>query len=352
MIIVDFQHLSYRNLFTCLYNCKPRKKEGKYITEDFIDLYFYQMLTSLNKITRDFSNYGEIVIALDGFKNWRKDFIEREYKGSRAKTRKESDVNFEEFFEFQKKLENFLKGFVKVLRVDRAEADDIGFVLSKYSNEKTLLITSDKDWRQHLIDNLNVDLYDPIKNGYLSNSIELQNSLKVFRVHHILIGDKADDVPNVMYNTELHKDFISYLNSLKLDIKIPSELDDFIEKNGNEILENYEGEIYKTPRFGEKTAFKLMKNPTEFIKTKVKDKKRFYKNFHLNRILVDSRKIPDDIKKEILEKFKEIKLEKPNGEFIEKHNLRQCYSHKLGKKTIEDCLNTYEDDFNDLMDLF
>jgi len=352
MIIVDFQHLSYRNLFTTINNKFIRKKDGKYITDDFIGLYFYQMLTSLNKITREFYNeYGEIVIALDGFKNWRKDY-KKYYKSSRKEGRKNSDINFDEFFVFQNEFENFLKGFVKVIRVDRAEADDIGYVLSKYYNEKTLLITSDKDWLQHLIDNLNVDFYNPIKDEIIINNKNIQPELKKQRIIHILVGDKVDEIPNVMYQTQFTDEFLSYLNSLKLDIKLPSELDEFIEKNGDEILQNYDGEIYKKIRFGEKTAEKLIANPTDFINKKVKDKKKFYNNFRINRKLIDMRKLPEDIEKEILNIFENTKIEKPSKDFLENYNLHKCYRYKINGNYIEDCLNIFENDFDDISDLF
>ena len=352
MIIVDFQHLSYRNLFTCTYGKYINKKDGKFVTEDFIGLYFYQMLSSLNKITRKFGYYGDIVIALDGFKNWRKDIIERSYKGSRAKARKESDINFDEFFKYQTELENFLKGFTKVIRVDKAEADDIGYVLSKHYNEKTLLITSDKDWLQHMIDNLNVDYYDPIEDKFIANKENIQLPLKLQRVKHILLGDKTDEIPSVMYQTELSKEFLNYLNNLKLDIKTPTELEEFIEKNGDEILQNFEGEVYKTPRFGEKSAEKLIANPSKFIKEKVKDKKKFYKNFRINRKLIDMRKMPKEIEDEILNIFEKTKIEKVNSEFIDKYNLKNCYSYKIGNKVVEECNNKFATAFDDLKHLF
>ena len=352
MIIIDFQHLSYRNLYTCLYNVNPKKINDKYDTDEFIGVYFYQMLSSLNKISKEFSEYGEIIIGLDGFHNWRKQIVEREYKNTRAKARKESDVNFSEFFEKQTKFENFLKGFAKVIRIDRAEADDIGFVLAHYLKEKTLLITSDKDWKQHLIDNPNVDFYDPIKDELIENCPQIQNELKMFRIKHILLGDKVDEVPNVMFHTELHKEFINYLNELKLDINTPTELEIFIEKNGDEILQNYNGEIYRTPRFGEKSAEKLISNPTEFIHKKIKDKKKFYKNFHINRKLIDSRKIPKDIQTEIINTYKNTKLEKADKEFLEKYNLQKCYHYKIGNRVIEDCINFFENEFDDIADLF
>ena len=343
MIIVDFQHLSYRNLHTCIYSTKPQQIEGKYITEDYIGMYYFQMLTSLNKIYREFSDFGEIVIALDGFKNWRKQLLQNFYKADRKRGRDESPIKFDEFFKHQNELIDFLKGFTKVIQVEEAEADDIGFVLANYTNEQTLLITSDKDWKQHLIDNLNVHLFDPLKNEFIQNSKEIQEDLKLYRLKHILLGDKVDGIPNVMYETELHPDFKKFLESQGIYIETPSE---FLEKVGD--IE-YEGEKFKTPRFGEKTAEKLIQNPTDFIRKKVKDKKKFYQNFRMNRQLVDLRKIPRDVKEKIIDTYNNTKIIKPNKEFIEKYNLQKCLRYTINKPL--EYLNDYSD-FNDLKKLF
>ena len=329
MIVIDFQHLSYRNLHTCFYSCKPKKRDGKFITEDFIGIYFHQMLTSLHYIQMGFKEYGEIVIALDGFKNWRKELLQDFYKAERSSKRAESEINFNEFFEYQKELEEFLKGLVKVIKVDEAEADDIGYVLAHHSKEKTLLITSDKDWKQHLIYNHNVDFYDPMKRLLIKNSEELQKELKFFRIIHILIGDKADGIPNIMYNASLTDEFKKFLNNKEYHYKDLEKIE-------------FEGEKFKTIRFGEKTAEKFVKNPHKFIKDKNLIKSKVYDNFRMNRKLVDSRKIPKEIQEKIIKEFKKTKINEHKLDFINKYNLHRCKSYKIGKDL--DCIDySYED---------
>jgi hydroxymethylpyrimidine pyrophosphatase-like HAD family hydrolase len=191
-----------------------------------------------------------------------------------------------------------------------------------------------------------------MKDTLLKNSPDIQQDLKLFRVKHILLGDKSDGIPNVLYQTEFHQDFKNYLSELQLDIETPSELEEFIEKNGTEIIDNYVGEIFKTPRFGEKTAEKLINNPKEFINKKVKDKKKFYKNFKLNRQLIDLRKIPEDVKNEIINTFNNLKIETPDKKFIDKYQLHKCMHYKIGNKVFEDCFNQFENAFDDIKDLF
>ena len=350
MIIIDFQHLSYRNLFTCMYNCKPRKKDGKLITEDYIQIYFYQMLQSLNKISNEFiDEYGEIVLAIDDRKNWRKEFAKKYYKFSRKKYRDESEINYNEFFQYQNELLNFLKSYVKVIQVEYAEADDIGYVLSTIDNEKNLLITSDKDWVQSLIDNLHTDLYDPIKKEFIKNSKSIQNDLKKKRLIHILIGDKVDEIPSVMYNVEFSKEFLNHLKNQSIKIT-PYEFNNLSEEEQEKIIENFEGDIFKKARFGEKTAEKLINNPSKFIKEKVKDKKQFYKNFKINRKLIDMKKIPIEIKNKIISIYNNTKLNEKNLNFIYDNNLEKCLNFKLGNEKIDNFENIMS--FDSIKDLF
>jgi len=306
MIIVDFSHLSYRNLFTSIYSSKPKKDKntGKYITEKWFPMYVHQMLFSLSKIEKKFEGYGPIILALDSKSNWRKEYLEKSgYKNSRKKLRDESDVNFEEFFEKNNKFLEFLKkglGYI-IVQVDDVEADDIGYVLSNYFKEETILVTEDKDWKQHLIGNLNVHLYQPIKDELTENNESIQDILKKFRATHILIGDKADDIPNVMSDVEFTEEFINFIKEKHIENTIPSKVEklDIFDELVKEALEKNIN-IYKSIRFGEKTAVKFIKNPKEFINKKIKDKKKLYDNIRRNRILVDIKKLPSKYKKNII----------------------------------------------------
>jgi len=337
MILIDFSHLFYRNLFTTIYNVKPKKQNGKYNTDDFIDVFFFQMLNSLRKIEDDFKNeYGDIVLLMDGRGNWRKEYLKHDgtYKDGRSQARSESDIDYDTFYAKIEELKNYLKHEInyKIIEVEGVEADDSGFILSHHIDEKTLLVTEDKDWKQCLIDNYNVDMYRPIAKEMIYNKSDdyFQNHLREFRALHILVGDKADSIPSVLDKIEYTKEFLTFLSNEGIKVTKVSEFEKL-----NFAFDIYKKadilgiEIFKKARFGEKTALKLLKSPTEFINKKIKDKKRFYDNLRKNRTLVDMRKIPYELKEKVIEEFKSETPERKETMFLEQYNITKCKDFNL-----------------------
>lgn len=344
MILVDFSHLAMRNLFTSVFNARPKKKDGKYITEDFIGMFFHQMFNSLDKIENEFNHRKEkeVILAFDDKWNWRKDIL-ASYKGHRKKNRDESEVNFNEFFEyleeFKKQLqENF--GF-KGLQVKNAEADDIIFVLAEKFKDKAIVITSDKDMKVVL--KYGAKLFDPIKDKYVNLSEEeLNHWLKL----HILIGDESDGVPNIKWNVHFTPEFEEHLREMKfygteLDFSHLSleEKEKYIEPF-DKWYKNRKGEptekmIYKKTRFGEKTAGKLVPTLENYFSKEEREKdyrrQLEFENFQLNKKLIHPSGIPEDIKENILKSFNDCetkKNEKEQIKFFKKYNLRE----RLNKK--------------------
>lgn len=339
MILIDFSHLAMRNLFTSVFNARPKKVNGKFVTEDFIGMFFHQMLNSLDKINNEFNLNGnkEIILAFDDKWNWRKNVVEN-YKGQRKKIRKESEVNFEEFFPnlemFKKQLtENFnFKG----IQVTNAEADDVIFVLAEKVGKKAVVITSDKDMKVVL--SYGSKLYDPIKNKYIKLT---EDELKKWLVTHILIGDDADNIPNIKWNTFFTPEFEEYLRENKF---YGTELDfshlSFEEKSKyiepfdvyykNKKGENTAKMIFKKTRFGEKTAQKLIPTIAGYF-DKSEREKNFrrqleFENFQLNKKLIHPSGIPEEIKENILEAYKtstSSKNEAEQNKFFKKYNLRE-----------------------------
>lgn len=87
----------------------------------------HMVLNSIRSLKNKFSNeYGELVIACDHKNCWRKDIFPY-YKANRKKTRKESELNWNEIFECLNKIRQELNDFFpyRVLHVETAEADDI-----------------------------------------------------------------------------------------------------------------------------------------------------------------------------------------------------------------------------------
>lgn len=118
------------------------------------DLIRHMILNSIRRFKTKFgSEYGDIVIATDDKKYWRREYFPY-YKGNRKADREKSDFDWPMIFntistvrdEIQ---ENFP---YRVLKVAGAEADDIIATLcSKFhSQEKILIVSNDKDFIQLL----------------------------------------------------------------------------------------------------------------------------------------------------------------------------------------------------------
>jgi hypothetical protein len=163
----------------------------------------HMVLNSIRSLKNKFSNeYGELVIACDHKNCWRKDIFPY-YKANRKKTRKESELNWNEIFECLNKIRQELNDFFpyRVLHVETAEADDIIATLvfnhgieGFNTGEKILILSGDKDFIQ-LHNYHNVDQYDPVKKKFVTHHAPTS-----FLKEHILRGDVGDGIPNFLSN--------------------------------------------------------------------------------------------------------------------------------------------------------
>jgi len=317
MIIVDFSHLSHRNLYTAISLVKPKKVSGKFVTDEFMPMFYHLMLNSLRHISKKFPN-NEIILAIDGKNNWRKKICP-DYKSNRKKNRDESEIDFNEYFS---KLEAFInildKCFpYKVLKIDEAEADDIIAVLAKKINN-VIIVTSDKDMKQCLL--YNAKIYDPIKQKDIDDSIE---NVKLFKDIHVLIGDKSDNIPSVKEGLEYSQDFIKFLKDSNVYIydveKLEYDYKDLFEKLKQKFQEKYpEKDVYKKARFGEKTALKFLNN--DQLEEALQNKKFRY-NYERNKTLIDFDFIPKEIEDKIWKTYLEKEVNY-NGQCIQKFLLK------------------------------
>ena len=337
MIIIDYSHLSRRMLHTAVTQTtpKPRKVEGKLVTAEYIKMYYHLMLNNLKNSTLKFKGYGDIVLAFDSKNNWRKDYFP-DYKKSRAKKTKDGDINFEEFYELTEEFEEILQRDFpyKVVKVDKTEGDDIiGVLAKKYApTEKTIVITSDKDMKQVL--GYGSELYDPIKKEYITMTL---NELKAWKIEHILLGDKIDDIPHIKRGTEFTENFISYLKTNSITIDEPNRLNkleianelyggyDVYKINKNGIVQD-ELDIFKSTPFGAKTVIKF----AEDLKNNLKLNPIYVKNFKRNSVLVLFENIPTDLIQDIETAYLETPFEyDPNAimRFLMKNSLNQLLTN-------------------------
>lgn len=188
MILVDLNQVLISNLMVHVNADKKMK-----IDETLLR---HMVLNSIRSYNTQFkSKFGELVIACDSRKFWRKDVFPY-YKAHRKADREKSPLDWTAIFEILNLIKGELKQYFpyKVIEVEGAEADDIIAVLtSVYSkDEEILILSSDKDFVQ-LQKYPNVTQYSPI----LKRFIRTDNP-EEFVKEHILRGDRGDGIPNFL----------------------------------------------------------------------------------------------------------------------------------------------------------
>jgi len=141
--------------------------------------------------TKFVSEFGELILCCDSRKSWRKEIFPN-YKASRKKTRSAAPIDWENLYECLNQLKEELAEWFpyQVLEVEKAEADDIIAVLVGLANERTLILSSDKDFVQ--LHQFNVRQYSPMQKKFVEGDSK-------WSLHEKLIkGDVGDGVPNIM----------------------------------------------------------------------------------------------------------------------------------------------------------
>jgi len=370
LIIVDFSHLFSRNLFVAINQAKPRIKKGKYLTEDIKPYFLHLLFNSLQYNKNKFK--GEMVLAFDSKGNWRKDFY-KDYKGTRAKGKETTEIDWDGIHQIIEEVKTTIEENFpfKVLKIPKAEADDIGGVLSKkFGNErKVVLITSDHDWLQNISHGKYVEMYDPIKMEYSDLTPEENEIIQTpagemskFTAIHTLIGDSGDNVPNITFETKFSDNFLAFLKENEImsdsvkevrNMSIYDELlkkyevlatvksgkrkglpmfdyrvyyrlksgelllkDEYLARNLDEeyeVEEQFQKDVFKKVPFGIKKAEKAVQDVHELQKL-ITSHPMYKDNFMFSNTLVDFDKIPDYLSETILQEYKNTTVNyNPNG---------------------------------------
>ena len=163
--------------------------------EDFIR---HLVLNSIRSYRNKYKNkYGEIVICTDFHSSWRKEvfpFYKAHRKVERDKQKAEKGMDWSALFETINKIIVEIDTFFpyKVIRVEHAEGDDVIAVLSRTFKEKSLIVSSDKDFSQ-LYKYKWVRQFSPMKQKMLNNIDPI-----MYLKEHIIRGDKGDGIPNIL----------------------------------------------------------------------------------------------------------------------------------------------------------
>jgi len=263
-VVVDFNHLVFRNFFMCRGQYDALEQDSPGTGFSFLK---YQIYQSLFYICGQFGP-TEMVLALDGRKNWRKKYYYK-YKANRDEKRKEDNFDWPGFFdrlaEFEKEIQQNLP--FKVIRNEFLEADDVAGWFAREKNDcETVLISSDKDWIQ-LTQYPNINLWDPIKKKMLKvNDPEKDLLIKVLQ------GDKGDNVPPVKKG----------IGPKRAERLVGSEgFEKFKEENQEEYRRN---RVLIDLRFTPKKLLKSLKETYDEYEMPVQDLKHLYRYFSENRL--------------------------------------------------------------------
>ena len=189
MIILDLSQIYYSIVSTQI------DFTGKTKTEISSDFMRHVLLNCIRSHRKKWKNdYGEIVIACDSHKSWRREIFPY-YKIHRKKERQKINIDWKFIHTFLDEMKADLKEFFPyiVIEIEKAEADDvIATILYNYHDkEKNLILSGDKDFIQlHYLNN--VDQYDPIKKRWIKN-----NNPHKYLTEHIVRGDVGDGIPNI-----------------------------------------------------------------------------------------------------------------------------------------------------------
>ena len=334
MILIDFAHLTKRCVFTSIANAKAKKKNGKFITSHYSGMLLHGIISSLLYVVKEFQkDYGDLVVCLEG-KSWRK-HIYPDYKAQRVKEKEASEVVWEEIYEYVNELSGALKDDfgVMVLEHPEAEGDDIIGTLATHTREKTLIVSSDKDFFQ-LLKNPLVDMFDPIKKEFVPRLSlqEIDDAL----LSHIIRGDSSDNISNIVAKEKFSPEFLSYLQSKEIFVTTPQEF--FKLSISDKLIQEYN--VYETYQSGKNKGkekdTKLIYNKTILTRSRLRTLMEDIRNnreigewlqtqYNLNKTLIDLTCIPTRIKDEIITLYANYSFKKPNA----MNMLNFCLKHKL-----------------------
>jgi len=278
MIIIDYSQTVISNIMAEIGNKKTNLE---------VNLIRHMVINTIRSHYSQFKDeYGDMTIACDNKKYWRKDFFPY-YKANRKKARQESGHDWNLIFETINMLKQELKDNFPwaVVEVKGAEADDIiATYVKNHPDEPVMIVSGDHDFMQ-LQKYDKVKQWSPIKNKF----VKCAGSPKDVLFEHIIKGDKGDGVPNVL-----------------------TDDDAIVQSKRQRPIHSKKLEMWKN-------------NPTEMPQDSA-----FVRNFERNQTLVDLSRIPQDIEDAIKLAF--IKAEPPFDIQLNKDILKNYFNeHKLNK---------------------
>jgi hypothetical protein len=238
-----------------------QKNNGK-LDEHHIKSMIFSSICNYIKGNR--AEYGEVIVCIDSIHSWRRAKFEH-YKSNRRKSKKTDSTDWFGIYNIiDSSKRDMMNNFpFRVVETDGAEADDVIAVLVKNNtNEKHLIVSSDKDYFQ-LHKYPNVRQFSPMA----KRMVKPDNSASNYLREHIIRGDKGDGVPNIL------SDDASFVDGIRQTPITKRKLDQW---------------------FG--------KTPREFCNDLM------LRNYHRNELLIDFDSIPKDIEDSVIEVWTNYKV--------------------------------------------
>lgn len=308
MILIDFPALVFKNVFYITKTMTLPLLNGKYVIDEALIPIKSFIINDIFDIQKQFKDNNIIICVDDTYKgSWRSQ-IYKPYKSHRKSERDESPLPFDIIFKHVHEIIDAFDKFTpyKVIKVPTAEADDCILTLcDNIRYEDILIYSSDKDMLQ-MQKYPNIKQFSPALKKYITYKDKNENIDK-WLVEHIVLGDNADEVPNIFSETEFTPEFINFLNSRQLSYT-PEEYHDLNCDTRLKLEEDFNannGNIWKRNRIGKKTLSKYIDNGT--LKDLIKSNNLYVKNFNRNKMLILSDYIPKHIKEECLKQFNAVK---------------------------------------------
>ena len=309
-ILIDMSPLLYSNLFSATNTARKehiKKIDGKFNLDEYKDVVIFKIFDELSKIKTQFdvTDEDEVILAFDNSTGgyWRKD-IWPGYKSKRKKARDDSEIQWDKAFDLFKEIRETLTNCssFKCISINKVEADDIIFVLSKHFSlidEKSIIVSVDHDFIQCL-EYDNTEFYRTKKSQgkeseyYEATAAELEDII----LEHCIAGDPGDGFFNIKSYSRFSEDFLKIYPQFEGEEKrlYPKrfEINQAFEDKHNK-------SAYNHPRYGYKMFLRTKKTIDEIL-----DENEIYKwNYEMNRKLALPESIPSEISKEIIDTYKE-----------------------------------------------
>jgi 5'-3' exonuclease, N-terminal resolvase-like domain/T4 RNase H, C terminal len=204
MIIVDYSQTAISSLMADL--------KGRTDSEISLPMVRHMIINTIRSYKVKYgAEYGDIVIACDSRKYWRREIFQY-YKAKRKSDREKSGFDWHSIFEALNQVKTELAEHFPypVIEVDTAEADDVIASLVYWSQENELImgvdeipqpiliLSGDRDFVQ-LQRYQNVKQYSPIERKWLKP----ESTPDQIVMDHAICGDVGDGVPNFLSDDDI-----------------------------------------------------------------------------------------------------------------------------------------------------